>query len=54
MKMWRDNIGWTGLHILLARSGKDATRTVDVNSKLVNFKTVSIKLYHRDTTNKVD
>ncbi|KAI0996519.1 hypothetical protein K3495_g11663, partial [Podosphaera aphanis] len=31
VKVWRENIGWTGPHTLLARSDNDVTCTVDVN-----------------------
>ncbi|KAI0997433.1 hypothetical protein K3495_g10752 [Podosphaera aphanis] len=48
VKVWRENIGWTGPHTLLARSDNDVTCTVDVNGKVINFRTVSVKPYHRD------
>ena len=48
VKVWRENIGWTGPYILLARSNDDVTCTVDVNGKATNFRTVSVKPYYRN------
>ncbi|KAI0997262.1 hypothetical protein K3495_g10925 [Podosphaera aphanis] len=47
-KVWRESIGWTGPHTFLARSNNYVTCTVDVNGKVINFRTVSVKPYHRD------
>jgi len=46
VKVWRENIGWTGPFKLIARDGE--TCTVDTNGKATNFRTVVVKPYHRD------
>lgn len=48
VKVWREKIGCTGPHILLARSYYDVTCTVSVDGKATNFRTVSVKPHHRD------
>jgi hypothetical protein len=46
VKVWRENVGWKGPFVLLARDGE--TCTVDVNGKATKFRTVVVKPYHRD------
>ena len=46
VKVWRENDGWKGPYILLARDGE--TCTVDINGKATNFRTVVVKPYHCD------
>ena len=48
VKVWRENRGWEGPFVLLARDGEQCT--VDVNGKATNFRTVVVKPYRRDET----
>ena len=46
VRVHRENIGWTGPHIMVARD--EETCTVDINGKRTNFRTTVVKPYYRD------
>jgi hypothetical protein len=51
VKVWRENLGWKGPFVLLARDGE--TCTVDVDGKATNFRTVVVKPYYRDESTEI-
>jgi hypothetical protein len=48
IKVWRKNVGWTGLYTLLDRTNGDITCSMNINGRPTDFRTTLVKPYHRD------
>ncbi|KAF7578000.1 hypothetical protein PtrM4_022400 [Pyrenophora tritici-repentis] len=50
VKVWREGLGWTGPHTLLALNDDQTAAIVDAHGKQASFRITSVQPYHQDDT----
>ncbi|KAK1912598.1 hypothetical protein P3342_004534 [Pyrenophora teres f. teres] len=50
VKVWREGLGWTGPHTLIALNNDQTAAVIDTHGKQASFRITSVQPYHQDDT----
>ncbi|EFQ94716.1 hypothetical protein PTT_07506, partial [Pyrenophora teres f. teres 0-1] len=50
VKVWREGLGWTGPHTLIALNDDQTAAIVNAHGKQASFRITSVQPYHQDDT----
>jgi hypothetical protein len=48
IKIWKENVGWTGPYTFFGKTNENMIYSVNINGRFTDFRTTSVKLYHRN------